>query len=58
MCAGLVQQRAPEFATRRASFSFLFLASLELSDIKVFGPQTRALLGTASHFCEEVVLVS
>ena len=32
------------------------LSSLELSDIKVYEPQIRALLGTASHFCEVVVL--
>jgi len=31
------------------------LSSLELSDTKVHEPQIRALLGTASHFCEEVV---
>ena len=35
--------------------SFL-LASLELSDTKVYEPEIRALLGTASHFCEVVVL--
>jgi len=27
-----------------------------LSDTKVYEPQIRALLGTASHFCEVVVL--
>jgi len=31
-------------------------ASLELSDTNVYEPQIRALLGTASHFCEVVVL--
>ena len=36
-------------------FSVL-LSSLELSDAKVYEPQIRALLGTASHFCEAVVL--
>ena len=34
----------------------LLLSSLELSDTKVYEPQIRALLGTASHFCEVVVL--
>ena len=34
----------------------LLLSSLELSDTKVYEPQIRALLGTASHFCEIVVL--
>ena len=29
-----------------------------MSDIKVYEPQIRALLGTASHLCEEVVLES
>jgi len=37
-------------------FSSLLLSSLELSDTQVYEPQTRALLGTASHFCEVVVL--
>ena len=32
--------------------SSLLLSSLELSDRKVYEPQERALLGTASHFCE------
>ena len=36
--------------------SSLLLSSLELSDTQVYGPQIRALLGTASHFCEVVVL--
>ena len=31
---------------------------LELRDTKVYEPGTRALLGTASHFCEAVVLES
>jgi len=30
--------------------------SLELSDTKVYEPQTRARLGITSHFCEVVVL--
>ena len=34
----------------------LSLSSLELSDTHVYEPQIRALLGTASHFCEVVVL--
>ena len=38
--------------------SFLLLSSLELSDTKVYEPQIRALLGTATHFCEAVVLRS
>jgi len=36
------------------SSSSLLLSSLELSDVKVYEPQIRALLGTASHFCEVV----
>ena len=39
------------------SSSFL-ISSLDLSDTKVHGPWMRALLGTASHFCEVVVLES
>jgi len=34
------------------SSSSLLLSSLELSDTKVYGPEMRTLLGTASHFCE------
>jgi len=34
----------------------LLLSSLELSDAHVYEPEIRALLGTASHFCEVVVL--
>jgi len=30
--------------------------SLKLSDAPVYEPETRALLGIASHFCEAVVL--
>ena len=37
------------------SSSVLF-SSLELSDTQVYEPQIRALLRTASHFCEVVVL--
>ena len=36
--------------------SSLLLLSLKLSDTKVYEPQIRALLGTAPHFCEVVVL--
>ena len=39
-----------------ASSSSLLLSSLELSDKQVYEPWIRALLGTASHFCEVVVL--
>jgi len=39
-------------------FSSLLLSSLELSDTKVLSLKLRALLGTASHFCEVVVLKS
>ena len=39
-------------------FFSLLLSSLELSDIKVYEPQMRARFGTASHFCEVVVLKS
>ena len=35
-------------------FSSLLLLSLELSDTKVYKPSVRALLGTASRFCEVV----
>ena len=39
-----------------SSSSSLLLSSLELSDTQVYGPQIRVLLGTASYFCEVVVL--
>ena len=34
----------------------VLLSSLELSDTHVYDPSIRALVGTASHFCESVVL--
>ena len=37
------------------SSSSLLLSSIELSDTKVYEPLLRALLGTASQFCEVVV---
>ena len=37
-------------------FSSSLLSSLVLSDTNVNEPKIRALLGTASHFCEVVVL--
>ena len=44
---------------RLSLFTSLVLpSSLELSDTKVYDPQIRALLGTASQFCEVVVLKS
>ena len=42
--------------TSQSPSSALSLSSLELSDTKVHHPYTRALLGTASRFCEVVVL--
>ena len=41
-----------------SSLSYLSLSSLELSDTKAYEPQIRALLGTASQFCEVVVVKS
>jgi len=46
----------PGMAFSSSLFSSLLLSSLELSDTKVYEPQIRALLETASHFCEVVVL--
>ena len=41
------------------SLRFFFTSlGLELSDTKVYEPDIRALLGTASHYCEAVVLKS
>jgi len=37
-------------------FSSSVLSGLKLSDTQVYEPYTRALLGTASHHCEVVVL--
>ena len=37
-----------------ASSSWFSLLSIELSDSKVYGPYTRARLGTTAHFCEVV----
>ena len=38
--------------------SSLVLSSLELSDTQVYEPYIRALLGTASYFCEIINLIS
>ena len=43
-----VQRETPQ----PPSSSSELLSSLELSDTKVYKPQIRALLGTASHFCQ------
>ena len=40
----------------RSFSSSLLLSSLELSETKIYEPQIRTLLGTASHFCEVTVL--
>jgi len=55
--------RAPWFSRSRSKHdgvvphtSSFLLSSLELSDTKVYAPHIRAVLGTASHFCELVVL--
>jgi len=37
-------------------FSSSLLSSLELSDTKVYAPEIRARLGTATHLCKAVVL--
>jgi len=39
---------------RYTSSSSLLLSNLKLSDTKVYEPQVRALLETASHFCPDV----
>jgi len=41
-------------SAKRASSPSVLLSSLELIDTKVYEPSVRALLGTASHFCEVV----
>ena len=35
-------------------FFFFITLGLELGDTKVYDPSIRALLGTASHYCEAV----
>jgi len=60
---GGARQRLPlvlerDCLERNSSSSSLLLSSLELSDTKVYEPYIRALLGTASQFCEVVVLKS
>ena len=50
-------RRAGVRATLTPNFFFITLG-LELSDTKVYEPEIRALLGTASHSCEAVVLES
>ena len=43
--------------SRVSSSSSSLLSSLELSDTQVCESSIRALLGTASHFCDVVVFV-
>ena len=43
---------SPNSNARRLFLSLLLLSSLEVSDTKICDPQVRALLGTASQFCE------
>ena len=52
-CAGSALRR---HHLKQAPSSSLPISSLELIDAKVYEPSTRALLGTAVHFCEVVVL--
>ena len=52
----LIQKKPSNLEPQTLNFisSSLLLSSLELSDIKVYGPWIRALLGTTSHICEGV----
>ena len=45
-------------SSRRRTLASLLLSSLEMSDTTIYEPYLRALLGTASHFCEVVILKS
>ena len=62
ICCPLIQAETPCFwcsASQHGlleSSSSLSLLSLELSDTKVYGPEIRARIGTAAHFCKAVVL--
>ena len=44
------------FSVSHSFSSSLLLSSLDLGDTQVYTPAIRALLGTASYFCEVVVL--
>ena len=55
------QRRALPPRTRRGdalegAVFFFSLSSLEWSETQVYAPQTRAFFGTASQFCEVIVL--
>ena len=50
----LSEAAAPPRDTSTSSSSLL--ASLDLSNTSIYEPQIRALLGTAPHFCQTVVL--
>jgi len=50
------QQHRQLWSQAKPFSSSVLLSSPELSDTKVYEPYIRALLGTASHFCEVVVL--
>ena len=43
-------------ARETPTFFFFITLGLEVSDTNVYEPQIQALLGTASHYCEAVVL--
>ena len=49
-------QDGREPAAPRPSSSSLLLSRLKLGETQIYAPQIRALLGTASHFYEVVVL--
>ena len=51
-----VVRRTPNSETFFLLSFFFNTLSLELSDPKVYEPEIRALLGTASHLCEAIVL--
>jgi hypothetical protein len=53
LSAGSIEKVRPR---PQPSSSFLLLSSLELSDTTIHEPYIRALLGTAPHVCQVVVL--
>ena len=53
---GLQSPTLLHLAHNRPSFLLLFFITLELSDMTIYEPSVRALLGTASGFCKAIVL--
>ena len=55
-CGGCTPRASSAASATRCPLLLLFFITLKFSAAKVFEPDIRALLGTAAHLCEAVVL--